>query len=98
MLFDFKSETWAELARGELNWLNWSRDGRYVYFEQHGAEHAVLRVGVGDHRVEEVVSLQNMKRAGVNGSFWFGLAPEDSPVVLRDTGTQEIYALDWREP
>jgi Tol biopolymer transport system component len=98
MLFDFKTQTWTELARRELNWLNWSRDGRYVYFEQHGAKHAVLRVGVDDHKVDEVASLQNVKRTGVNGSFWFGLAPDDSPLVLHDTGTQEIYALDWKEP
>ncbi len=26
------------------------------------------------------------------------IAPNDSPVVLHDTGTQEIYALDWHEP
>jgi hypothetical protein len=39
-----------------------------------------------------------VKRAGANGSFWFGLAPDDSPIVLRDTGTQEIYALDWQAP
>ena len=23
------------------------------------------------------------------------MAPDDSPLLLRDTGTQEIYALDW---
>jgi hypothetical protein len=26
------------------------------------------------------------------------LAPDDSPLLLRDTGTQEIYALDWQVP
>ena len=25
---------------------------------------------------------------------WSGFAPDGSPLVLRDTGTQEIYALD----
>jgi eukaryotic-like serine/threonine-protein kinase len=98
MLFDVRTQRWAELARGELNWLNWSRDGRHVYFEQHGAQHAVLRVALDDHKVDEVVSLQNVKRTGIDGSFWFGLARDDSPVVLHDTGTQEIYALDWQEP
>ena len=29
---------------------------------------------------------------------WTGLAPDDSPLVLRDIGTQEIYALDWAAP
>ena len=27
-----------------------------------------------------------------------GLAGDDSPLVLRDTGTEEIYALDWEAP
>ncbi len=98
MLFDLRTQHWAELARRELNWFNWSRGGQHVYFEQHGAQHAVMRVSVDDHKIDEVVSLQNVKRAGLNGSFWFGLAPDDSPVVLHDTGTQEIYALDWQEP
>jgi serine/threonine protein kinase/Tol biopolymer transport system component len=98
MLFNLRTQRWTELVRGELNWLNWSRDGRRVYFEQHGAQHAVMRVGLENHNVEEIVGLQNVKRAGANGSFWFGLAPDDSPMVLRDTGTQEIYALDWQEP
>jgi Tol biopolymer transport system component len=98
MLFDLRTQQWTELVRGELNWLNWSRDGRHVCFEQHGAQHAVMRVGLDNHKVDEIVSLQNVKRAGVNGSFWFGLAPDDSPIVLRDTGTQEIYALDWQAP
>jgi hypothetical protein len=53
-----------------------------------------LRVGVDDHKLEEVPSLQNMKRTGVDGGIWFGLAPDRSPIVLRDTGTHEIYALD----
>ncbi|HEY1215631.1 MAG TPA: protein kinase, partial [Bryobacteraceae bacterium] len=97
-LFDLRTQQWTELVRGELNWLNWSRDGRHVYFEQHGAQHAVMRVGLENHRLDEIVRLQNLKRAGANGSFWFGLAPDDSPIVLRDTGTQEIYALDWQAP
>lgn len=95
-LFDLRTQQWRELVRRELNWFNWSHDGRHVYFEQHGAQHAVMRVSLDDHKVDEIVSLQNLKRAGENGSFWFGLTPDDSPIVLRDTGTQEIYALDWK--
>jgi hypothetical protein len=26
---------------------------------------------------------------------WTGLASDDSPLVLRDTSVEEIYALDW---
>jgi hypothetical protein len=26
---------------------------------------------------------------------WLGLDPEDSPLMLRDVGTQDVYSLDW---
>lgn len=97
-LFDLQAQQWTELVRSELNWFNWSHNGRYVYFEQHGAVHAVMRVSLDTHKVDKIVSLENLKRTGANGSFWFGLAPDDSPIVLRDTGTQEIYSLDWEAP
>ncbi len=98
MLFDLKTQRWSELAKGELNWSDWSRDGQYVYFERHGKEHAIMRVRIEDHAVERVVSLSEVKRTGASGGFWFGLTPDDSPLLLHDTGTQEIYALDWRSP
>jgi len=30
-----------------------------------------------------------------NPIYW---APDDSPLVLRDVGAQDIYALDWQTP
>lgn len=30
--------------------------------------------------------------------FWVGLAPDDSPLLMRDRSTQEIYSLDVRFP
>jgi serine/threonine protein kinase/Tol biopolymer transport system component len=98
MLFDPRTQTWSQLAAGELNWFNWSHNGRYVYFEQHAPRDVVLRVRLDDHRIEEVADLQKIKRTGLNGGFWFGLTPNDAPLALRDTGTQEIYALDWEAP
>ena len=29
---------------------------------------------------------------------WLGLAPDDSPLLLRHNGTSDVYALDWEEP
>jgi serine/threonine protein kinase/Tol biopolymer transport system component len=98
LLFDRKSQRWTELAKGELNWLAWSRDGRWAYFERHGDHHAIMRVRIADRRSEEVASLEGLKRTGRGGGYWFGLTPDNSPLVLRDTGTQEVYALDWHNP
>ena len=98
MLFDFNTQTWSELVKSDIGWLQWSRDGRHVYFKRLGSETAIMRVRIDDHAVEEVVSLKNIKNTGFSGGLWIGLTPDDSPLLLRDTGTQEIYALDWKEP
>ncbi len=36
----------------------------------------------------------------LQGGFggWNGLAPDDSPLVMRDAAVQEVYALDWQAP
>ncbi len=99
MLFDFTKQKWIELARGTVDNKHWSHDGKYVYFDLIGAKDpAVLRVGISDHKVERVVGLKGIKRAVGTFGWWMGLAPDDSPLVLRDVGTQEIYALDWEAP
>ena len=35
---------------------------------------------------------------GHTRTFWCGLALDNSPLVLRDVGSQEIYALDLQLP
>ena len=40
-----------------------------------------------------------VQRLGWNiAGKWTGLAGDDSPLVLRDTGSEEIYALNWEAP
>jgi len=56
-------------------------------------------VRISDGKTEQVVSLNRIRLTGAwGGAWWFGLAPDDSPLVLRDAGTQEIYALDVELP
>ena len=38
--------------------------------------------------------MKGFRRAVGTFGPWMGLAPDDSPLVLRDVGAQEIYALD----
>src|SRR5215469_10439190 len=97
MLFDVRAQTWTELAKS-AGYDNWSRDGRYLYFVRGGREPSLLRVGVRDHRLDEVVSLKNFRHTGWAGGIWSGVTPDGSPLMLRDIGTQEIYALAWKAP
>jgi hypothetical protein len=57
----------------------------------------LTRVRIRDRKLERVADLKNFRRTGYWGG-WMGLAPDDSPLLLRDIGTQEIYALDWQAP
>jgi Tol biopolymer transport system component/DNA-binding winged helix-turn-helix (wHTH) protein len=97
MLFDFATQTWSELAKDiYVVPVNWSADGRSVVYVRRGAQPAILRVAIADRKVEEIVSLRDLRQTGFRGAIWTGLTPDDSPMFLRDTGTQEIYALDLR--
>jgi serine/threonine protein kinase/Tol biopolymer transport system component len=94
MLFDFKAQKWVELAKITIAYPNWSRDGEYVYFHSFGSDIAIYRVRISDHKVEKVVSLKGIRLTIGDFGTWCGLGPDDSPLVLRDVGSQEIYALD----
>ncbi|MGZ4815335.1 MAG: protein kinase domain-containing protein [Terriglobales bacterium] len=97
LLFDFRTQKWTELAKGTLGWPNWSRDGQYVYVLDQSGTGAVLKIRLSDGKQERVVDLKNFSTAGrYNGSL--SLAPDDSPLLLRNAGTQDVYALDWETP
>lgn len=97
LLFDFQTGKWAELASGSLGWLNWSHDGLYVYVLDFRGKVAVVRIRISDRKTEQVVELKDFITTGRYGSC-LTLAPDDSPVLLRDAGSQDIYALDWEAP
>ena len=97
MLFDFQTQKWSQLAKGTAAFPNWSKDGQSVYFLRWLDDPAVLRVRITDRKVEQVADLKNLPTVGNIGP-WLGLDPDDNPLVLKDIGVQDIYALDWEEP
>ena len=99
MLFDLATKRWEEVAKTHVVYPFWSRDGKYVYFGTSiKGDTAVMRVRIKDRHLEQVANIHTIKIA--NGVFgpWIGLAPDDSPLMLRYVGTQEIYALDLQLP
>ena len=96
-LFDFKTLKWTDIAKGSFGWPTWSNDGKYIYVLDGTGKGAVLRIEIKDHRVERVLDLKNFVATGQGGGS-LSLAPDDSPLLLRDTGTQDVYALDWIAP
>jgi serine/threonine protein kinase/dipeptidyl aminopeptidase/acylaminoacyl peptidase len=99
MLFDFTTQKWTELASLFVAYPTWSRDGRYLYFDGIlDNQESYCRVQVGDGKLERIFSLKGFQAAGGAFGNWSGLAPDDSPLVVRDASIQEIYALDWEHP
>jgi Tol biopolymer transport system component len=97
MLFDFAAQRWQEIAKVSAGFPIWSKTGDFVYFLHWENPSSVMRVRISDRKVERMVDLKDFRETGHFG-IWLGMAPDDSPLLLRDTGTQEIYALDWQAP
>jgi Tol biopolymer transport system component len=96
-LFDFKTRKWTALVPDIVAYPCWSHDGRYLYFQRLGDKSDVVRMAVPNGKIEQVVSLKEFQQTGIYG-FWLGLTPDDSVLVPKDTGTQEIVSMGWTSP
>jgi Tol biopolymer transport system component/DNA-binding winged helix-turn-helix (wHTH) protein len=95
-LFDLRVKRWIELLRIPVGYPTWSHDSKYIYFDSPKGP-AFYRLRVRDRKLEQVFSLEHVPLTGNLGG-WTGLAPDDSPLVLRNVGVNEVYALDWEAP
>jgi len=96
MLFDFQTQQWTTLASGSLSWLNWSHDSQFVYVLDFRGRNSVVRIRIADHQQEQVADISGFPATGHYGAA-LALTPEDAPLLLRDTGTQDVYSVDWRQ-
>ena len=102
VLFDFETQKWVE--KREVNssgwvgsyWGEWSPKGDAYYLLESGpgGERTISRARANDFKFEKVASFPDLRLA----DFTMALSPDDSPLLLRDLGTQDIYALDWEAP
>jgi eukaryotic-like serine/threonine-protein kinase len=96
MLFDLTTQKWMELAKIFVAYPTWSRDSRYLYFDGIlDNQEGYYRVQISDGKLERLFSLKGFQAAGGAFGNWSGLAPDESPLLVRDASIQEIYALDW---
>jgi Tol biopolymer transport system component len=99
-LYDFRTQAWQEFAPpAGVGFTEWSSDGRYLYFDNGwSTDPAVYRFRISDHNVEQVTSLKTFRRAAWGELPWLGLTRNGDPLLMRDVGSQEVYALDFEEP
>jgi Tol biopolymer transport system component len=94
-IYDFETNKWkiilSELGSG--NWPSWSRDSRWIYYTASDAHRtSIFRISVNGGQPERIADLPGFRGTGWDFS-WFGLDPDDNPIMLRDAGTNEVYAL-----
>ena len=99
LLFDQETQKWSELMSNKnpgLNWDQWSDDSKFVYVSDFADRHApvVYRIRIADRKTERVAAFEVPHGMAGYWVGWVGVAPDGSPLVLRDLSIQEIYALD----
>jgi len=101
ILFDFKTGKWSDWVNetGAIGFPNWSRDGKYVYYDTFTEHPTFRRIKVGETHSEFLVSLNDLRRYSLTFvGPWNGVAPDGSGLFVRDLSTDEIYAFDLELP
>jgi serine/threonine protein kinase len=94
--YNFKTQKWSDILTSPDKFVNWltSPDGKYFYYSTGGSDPTVFRLRLSDDAVEEVLKLKNVRLVS---DFDIGpkldVTPDNSVLVLRDIGTEEVYGL-----
>jgi DNA-binding winged helix-turn-helix (wHTH) protein/Tol biopolymer transport system component len=86
LLVDPKTGKRTQLA-GSVQWPSWSADSQYIYYSRFGFNW-IFRVHVPDGTEEKFLQVPFR---GATGAFT--LAPDNSPILLREHGRYDVYAL-----
>jgi eukaryotic-like serine/threonine-protein kinase len=101
LFFNFEEKKWSEpvAEKGAIGFPSWTRDSKYLYFDEGGTDPTFRRLKVGAKNSETVFSLKQLSLSFSNMvGTWSGLTPDGAPLFTRDTSTREIYALDVELP
>jgi Tol biopolymer transport system component len=99
MLFDLKKNRWRTLAESVTgDNMNWSHDSKYLFADSPQLEKPVIeRFRVSDGQRATAVSLTALQKIPGQTDFWFGLTPDDSPILFHRFTASEVYALNWTD-
>jgi Tol biopolymer transport system component len=92
-IFDFKAQQWSEFPyNGWVDSPEWSADGQFIYFKRVIENRGIFRIRIHGGTEEKIADLKDFHDAGWFGDY-MGLDPTDAPLLLRDIGSNDIYAL-----
>ena len=100
-IYDFSTQKWRVAVKGlgTLGYFAFARDSKSLVFDtQEVQEPGFYRLRMADLTFTAIGNLKYSNRFYGPFGAWSGLAPDGSPLFVRDISNQEIYALDWKLP
>lgn len=91
-IFDLATGRWSSLDTGAVAFPEWSHDSKWIYYVRWTADPTLVRIRAADGHREVVADLTGGRYTGFY-TLWMGLDSADNPLMLRDTGADDIYAL-----
>jgi len=90
-LFDVAAGSWTTFAANHIDNPTWSRDSQFISYHTEAQIRALRKVRISDGQTEEIASLEGF---AMRAYWWSGLSPDGAPLILRQLGGPEIYALE----
>jgi hypothetical protein len=96
-LFDFKTQKWSDIISGPGQFVNWepSPDGKYFFYCTGGNDPRIFRMRLSDRSIEEIAGLKGFP---ILDNPALSVSPDDSAVITKNVGSQEVYALSVKLP
>ncbi len=99
---DLKTGKWTELLSSPQKLVNWevSPNFDYLFYETGGNDPEIFRMRIKDRTIERVAGLKEFRpvQDPYIGNTQLNVTPDNSPVLTRDIGTQEVYAITVKWP
>ena len=101
LLYDFATKKWSVIAKdlGPIGYMEFTRDGKSIVFDTLETKDASFyRIQLPDMHLETIVNIEDIRRYYDEFGTWTGIAPDGSPLIVRDISNEEVYALDLDLP
>jgi Tol biopolymer transport system component len=101
LLYEFATQKWTVLVKdlGPVGYMEWTSDSKSIFFDTFETKSpSIYRFRLSDSHLDTIASTDDVRRFYGEFGPWAGLAPDGSPVLVRDISNEEVYALDLQLP